>query len=180
MWKGILLETKVKYILYPERYEYECQIIIIIVNKPQINVAFLQDIYLIRFFFFLQKGKLVLRPLLSEGRYYYYYYYYYLFFFFWEGVANLGFANSCDVLSLLSEVRYFQGVVTFGTLRYQDNSSLLASSASIRVLIREGPSECGLINTLMVSFRALNLSLSAFTVRYLTHHQLITTSALGR
>ena len=101
-------------------------------------------------------------------------------FLFWEGVANLGFANSCDVLSLLSEVRYFQGVVTFGTLRYQDNSSLLASSASIRVLIREGPSECGLINTLMVSFRALNLSLSAFTVRYLTHHQLITTSALGR
>ena len=101
-------------------------------------------------------------------------------FLFWEGVANLGFANSCDVLSLLSEVRYFQGVVTFGTLRYQDNSSLLASSASIRELIREGPSECGLINTLMVSFRALNLSLSAFTVRYLTHHQLITTSALGR
>ena len=26
-----------------------------------------------------------------------------------------GFANNCDILSLLSEVRYFRGVVTFGT-----------------------------------------------------------------
>ena len=34
--------------------------------------------------------------------------------------------------------RYFRGVVTFGTLRYQDSSSLLASSASIKLLIREG------------------------------------------
>ena len=131
-------------------------------------MAFLQDIYLIRFFF-LQKGKLVLRPLLSEGRYYYY-----LLFFFGRG------SLIWNLLTPVTFYRYFLRFVTFGTLRYQDNSSLLASSASIRVLVREGPSECGLINTLMVSFRALNLSLSAFTVRYLTHHQLITTSALGR
>ena len=31
------------------------------------------------------------------------------------GSKLLGFANTCDILSLLSEVRYFQGVVTFGT-----------------------------------------------------------------
>ena len=31
--------------------------------------------------------------------------------------GDLGFANTCDILSLLSEVSYFWGVVTFGTLR---------------------------------------------------------------
>ena len=34
-----------------------------------------------------------------------------------------GFANTCDILSLLSEVRYFPGVVTFGTLRYRLNKT---------------------------------------------------------
>ena len=48
-------------ILYLKSYEYECQIII--VKKPRISVAFVQDIYHIRYF--LQKGKLNLRSLLS-------------------------------------------------------------------------------------------------------------------
>ena len=38
-------------------------------NKPRISVAFVQNIYHIRFFFW-QKGKLVLRSLLLEGRYF--------------------------------------------------------------------------------------------------------------
>ena len=42
--------------------------IIIIINKPQISVALVQDICHIRYF--LQKEKLVLRSLLSEGRYF--------------------------------------------------------------------------------------------------------------
>ena len=67
-------------------------------NISRISVAFFQDIYHISYF--LKKGKLVLRSLLSEGRYF-----------------GGGFANTCDILSLLSEVRYFRGVVTFGTLR---------------------------------------------------------------
>ena len=69
-----------------------------------ISVAFFQDIYHISYF--LQKGKLVLRSLLSEGRY-----------FGGGGWQLSGFANTCDNVSLLSEVRYFRGVVTFGTLR---------------------------------------------------------------
>ena len=50
----------------------------------------------------LRKGKFVLRSLISEGR-------------FLRGGGSLlsGFANTCDILSLLSEVRYFRGVVTF-------------------------------------------------------------------
>ena len=48
-----------------------------------------------------------------------------------------------DLLTPVTFYRYFRGVVTFGTLRYQDTSSLLASSASITLLIREGPSEHG-------------------------------------
>ena len=59
--KGILFEEKVMYILYFKSYKQECSIIII--NISRISVAFFQDIY------FLQKGKLVLRSLLSEGRY---------------------------------------------------------------------------------------------------------------
>ena len=38
-------------------------------NISRISVAFVQDIHHIRYF--MQKGKLVLRSLLSEGRYYY-------------------------------------------------------------------------------------------------------------
>ena len=36
-----------------------------------------------------------------------------------SGASSLisGFANTCDILTLLLEVRYFRGVVTFGTLR---------------------------------------------------------------
>ena len=30
----------------------------------------------------------------------------------------LAFANTCEILSLLSKDRYFRGVVTLGTLRY--------------------------------------------------------------
>ena len=33
------------YILYVESYEQECKIHVIIINKPQIIVAFVQDIY---------------------------------------------------------------------------------------------------------------------------------------
>ena len=56
-----------------------------------------------------------------------------------------------DLLTPVTFYRYFLGVVTFGTLRYQDISSLLASSASIKLLIRGGPSEhLGLI--LMLSW----------------------------
>lgn len=40
----------------------------IIINKPRISVAFVQDIYHICYF--LQKGKLVVGSLLSEGRYF--------------------------------------------------------------------------------------------------------------
>ena len=29
-----------------------------------------------------------------------------------------GFANACDILTLLSELCYFRGVVIFGTLQY--------------------------------------------------------------
>ena len=43
-----------------------CQIIII--SKPRISVVFVQDIYHIHYF--SQKGKLVLRSLLLEGRYF--------------------------------------------------------------------------------------------------------------
>ena len=66
------------YTLYFKSYEYECQIIIIDV----------QAIYHIRYF--LQKGELASRSLLSEGRYF-------------RGVDAFGiFANTCDILSLLS------------------------------------------------------------------------------
>ena len=33
------------------------------------------------------------------------------------GSLLLAFANTCEILSLLSKGRYFQGVVTLGTLR---------------------------------------------------------------
>ena len=39
----------------------------IIINKPRISVAFVQDIYIC---YFLHKGKLVVGSLLSEGRYF--------------------------------------------------------------------------------------------------------------
>ena len=103
--KRILFEEKVMYILYFKSYKQECSIIII--NISRISVAFFQDIY------FLQKGKLVLRSLLSEGRY------------LGEGGGwqLSGFANTCDILSLPSEVRYFRGVVTFKTLRQLVNTN---------------------------------------------------------
>ena len=69
------------YIPYFKRYEQECKIIII--NKPRITVAFVQDIYYIRYFF--PEGKLVLRSLPSEGRY------------FRGGSLFSGFANTCDI-----------------------------------------------------------------------------------
>ena len=56
-------------------------------NISRISVAFVQDIHHIRYF--MQKGKLVLRSLLSEGRYYY---------LFWGGSLLSGFANTCDIL----------------------------------------------------------------------------------
>ena len=40
----------------------------IVINKPRISVAFVQDIYHIHYF--MQKGKLVLRSLLLKGRYF--------------------------------------------------------------------------------------------------------------
>ena len=71
--------------------------IIIIINKPQISVALVQDICHIRYF--LQKEKLVLRSLLSEGRY----------FQGWGGgIAIFGICNTCDILLVLSRGRYFR------------------------------------------------------------------------
>ena len=58
-----------------------------------------QDFYHIQYI--LQRGKLVLRSPHSVG------------------LLLLGFANTCHILSLVSEVRYFQGVVTFTTLWYE-------------------------------------------------------------
>ena len=57
---------------------------------------------------FLHKGKLVLKSLLSVGRY------------FRRGGGSLlsGFANTRDILLLLSEIHYFQGVVILRTLQY--------------------------------------------------------------
>ena len=114
--KGILFEEKVMYILYFKSYKQECSIIII--NISRISVAFFQDIY------FLQKGKLVLRSLLSEGRY------------LGEGGGwqLSGFANTCDILSLPSEVRYFRGVVTFGTLRQLVNTNARRTLTGFLVL----------------------------------------------
>ena len=114
--KRILFEEKVMYILYFKSYKQECSIIII--NISRISVAFFQDIY------FLQKGKLVLRSLLSEGRY------------LGEGGGwqLSGFANTCDILSLPSEVRYFRGVVTFGTLRQLVNTNARRTLTGFLVL----------------------------------------------
>ena len=114
--KGILFEEKVMYILYFKSYKQECSVIII--NISRISVAFFQDIY------FLQKGKLVLRSLLSEGRY------------LGEGGGwqLSGFANTCDILSLPSEVRYFRGVVTFGTLRQLVNTNARRTLTGFLVL----------------------------------------------
>ena len=114
--KGILFEENVMYILYFKSYKQECSIIII--NISRIRVAFFQDIY------FLQKGKLVLRSLLSEGRY------------LGEGGGwqLSGFANTCDILSLPSEVRYFRGVVTFGTLRQLVNTNARRTLTGFLVL----------------------------------------------
>ena len=113
--KGILFEEKVMYILYFKSYKQECSIIII--NISRISVAFFQDIY------FLQKGKLVLRSLLSEGRY-----------LVGGGWQHSGFANTCDILSLLSKVRYFRGVVTFGTLRQLVNTNARRTLTGFLVL----------------------------------------------
>ena len=59
------------YTVYIKGYEEQCQITIF--NKTWISVAFnlfrISD-YHIYFFFFWQKGKLVLRSLLSEGNYF--------------------------------------------------------------------------------------------------------------
>ena len=114
--KRILFEEKVMYILYFKSYKQECSIIII--NISRISVAFFQDIH------FLQKGKLVLRSLLSEGRY------------LGEGGGwqLSGFANTCDILSLPSEVRYFRGVVTFGTLRQLVNTNARRTLTGFLVL----------------------------------------------
>ena len=114
--KGILFEEKVMYILYFKSYKQECSIIII--NISRISVAFFQDIY------FLQKGKLVLRSLLSEGRY----------LAGGGGWQLSGFANTCDILSLPSEVRYFRGVVTFGTLRQLVNTNARRTLTGFLVL----------------------------------------------
>ena len=113
--KGILFEEKVMYILYFKSYKQECSIIII--NISRISLAFFQDIY------FLQKGKLVLRSLLSEGRY-----------LGGGGWQHSGFANTCDILSLLSKVRYFRGVVTFGTLRQLVNTNARRTLTGFLVL----------------------------------------------
>ena len=40
-----------------------------------------------------------------------------------------GFANTCDILSLLSKLRYFRGVVTLGTLRYINRMRCRAEDA---------------------------------------------------
>ena len=114
--KGILFEEKVMYILYFKSYKQECSIIII--NISRISLAFFQDIY------FLQKGKLVLRSLLSEGRY----------LGGGGGWQHSGFANTCDILSLLSKVRYFRGVVTFGTLRQLVNTNARRTLTGFLVL----------------------------------------------
>ena len=70
-----------------------------------INVAFLQDIYLIRsFFFFCFEKREISFEVSSFGGSL-------LLLFFGGGgggVANLGFANTCDILLLLSGVRYFR------------------------------------------------------------------------
>ena len=52
----------------------------------------------------MAKGKLPLKSLFLESRYL-------------QGSPLLAFANTCDILSLLLEGRYFQEVVTFGTLQ---------------------------------------------------------------
>ena len=69
-----------------------CQIIII--SKPRISVAFVQDIYHY-IHYFSQKGKLVLRSLLLEGRYF------------------RGDPYFQDLLTLATFHRYFQRFATF-------------------------------------------------------------------
>ena len=53
------------YILYFKSYEWECTIHVIIINKPQISVAVVWDIYPL-----LLAKRVVLRSLLSEGCYF--------------------------------------------------------------------------------------------------------------
>ena len=65
----------------------------IIINKPRISVAFVQDIYHICHF--LQKGKLVLGSLLSEGCYF-------------RGDCYFG-----DLLTPVTFYHYFQRFATF-------------------------------------------------------------------
>lgn len=89
--KGILLK-KVMFILYFKSCEWECQIIII--DIPRIGVAFVQDVYHIHHIF--AKSEISFEVSTFGG------------LLFLEG-------------SLHSEVCYFQGVITFGTLRSLPN-----------------------------------------------------------
>ena len=68
------------------------------------STAFVQDIYHISYF--LQKSKLVFRSVSTFGG-----------SLFSGRSLLLGFVNTSDILSLLLEVRYFRGVVTFETLQ---------------------------------------------------------------
>ena len=66
--------------------------IIIINNKPWTSVAFVQDIYPL----FLAKNEISFKVATFGGS-----------LFSGGGVATLGFAYTCDILSLLSRGRYF-------------------------------------------------------------------------
>ena len=98
---------KVMYILHFKSYELECQIIII--DKPRISVAFklfrISSIISVIFCMCNFEVSTFGGSLFSGGS------------------LLSGFANTCDILSLLSEVRHFRGVVTFGTLRYRLNET---------------------------------------------------------
>ena len=86
-------------------------------NKPCICSGYLS------YPLYLQKGKLVLRSLLSGGS------------LFSGGTLLSGFANTCDILSLLSEIPYFRGVVTFGTLREKSGGSHLFENTELKLLL---------------------------------------------
>ena len=104
------------HILYLKSYEYECQIIIIVINLGICSGYLSYPLY-------LQKGKLVLRSLLSGGS------------LFSGGTLLSGFANTSDILSLLSEIPYFRGVVTFGTLREKSGGSHLFENTELKLLL---------------------------------------------
>ena len=114
--KGILFEEKVMYILYFKSYKQECSIIII--NISRISVAFFQDIY------FFAKRKISFEVSTFGGS----------LFGGGGGWQLSGFANTCDILSLPSEVRYFRGVVTFGTLRQLVNTNARRTLTGFLVL----------------------------------------------